>query len=515
MAAAEGSGTPVTDKIRLDLYRYVTAEHADDYIAIMRLFTSTMLADLSSAEVAERLAGHVDKLSLDDVETRCRQLEQWGNLVRSVRDAHVATVADYLRSRSRFQVSKLGGRVHRQVEDIVHAAEGAREVARELLGGMVGTLDHILSMLTANPLEVEALAAEVTTVFANQRLFTESVRDFYAYLHQVLSRYDLVGEEYAGFKTMLLQYVELISADVARHAPSLMRSLDRLMPRLDTLLEALETLPTVTNPDGTAAEHSPGRTRCEWEEFSNWYSGRTGRSGPQQLRDAAERALAQLLNNAKRMLASAGTGVSRRNDLLRLAGWFDGSSNDQAHRLFNAAFGTYSVRHLGLGPEETALRASAVTSWWNTEPVEVPLSLRERGDRAARGRTSRVPDPGLEREAVLAQSHQEAQRLRAAATELAAAGDLHDARLSPAARDLLLELLADLLSINQELSEPAETVESDLGIVLRAEPQSGITTVVHAPDGALTIEGLRLTVTAPAAAGDTGEQAVWNTGAGA
>jgi uncharacterized protein (TIGR02677 family) len=515
MAAADSGSAPMVDSTRLDLYRYVTAEHADDYIAIMGLFTATMLADLSAAEVAEHLTGHVDTLSLDDVEARCRQLEQWGNLVRSVRDARVATVADYLRSRSRFQVSKLGGQVHRQVEDIVHAAEGAREVARELLGGMVGTVEHILSMLTVNPLEVEALAAEVTTVFANQRLFTESVRDFYAYLHQVLSRYDLVGEEYAGFKTMLLQYVELISADVARHAPSLTRSLDRLTPHLDVLLEALATLPTVTNPDGTAAEHSPGRTRVEWEEFSNWYSGRTGRSGPQQLRDAAEQALAQLLNNAKRMLASAGTGVSRRNDLLRLAGWFDGSSNDEAHRLFNAAFGTYPVRHLGLGPHEAELRASAVTSWWNTEPVEVPLSLRERGDRAARGRTSRVPDPGLEREAVLAQSRQEAQRLRATAAELAAAGDLHGARLSPAARDLLLELLADLLSLNQDLSEPAETVESDLGIVLRADPQSGATTVVDAADGALTVEGLRLTVTALAAAGDMAAQAAWNTGAGA
>ncbi len=40
------------------------------------------------------------------------------------------------------------------------------------------------------------LAADVITVFFSQQLFTDSVRDFYAYLHQVLSRYDLVGEEY-------------------------------------------------------------------------------------------------------------------------------------------------------------------------------------------------------------------------------------------------------------------------------------------------------------------------------
>lgn len=41
-------------------------------------------------------------------------------------------------------------------------------------------------------------------VFSNQRLFTESVRDFYAYLAGTLSRYDLAGEEYAQFKELLL-----------------------------------------------------------------------------------------------------------------------------------------------------------------------------------------------------------------------------------------------------------------------------------------------------------------------
>lgn len=164
---------------RLDLYRYVTAENADDYLAIMRLFTSTLLADLSAAEVVAHLPDRDPALGLDDAEARCRQLEQWGNLVRSVRDARVASVADYLRSRSRFQVSKLGGRVHRQVDEVIQAADGVRDVARELLGGVIDTLDRIMRQLTGPvPTDADALAADPTTVFASQRLFTESVRDF-------------------------------------------------------------------------------------------------------------------------------------------------------------------------------------------------------------------------------------------------------------------------------------------------------------------------------------------------
>ena len=39
----------------------------------MRLFTSTLLADLSAAEVAEHLDG-------DAAESRCQRLVDWGNL---------------------------------------------------------------------------------------------------------------------------------------------------------------------------------------------------------------------------------------------------------------------------------------------------------------------------------------------------------------------------------------------------------------------------------------------------
>jgi uncharacterized protein (TIGR02677 family) len=496
VSATQSDDAPVADEARLDLYRYATAEkYAAEYLAIMRLFSSTILADLSAAEVAAQLATSGMVLSVDEVESRCRQLEIWGNLVRSVRDARVATVADYLRSRSRFQVSKLGGRVHRQVDEILRAAEGAREVARELLGGMVETLGRILTQVSAGPVDAEAVAADVTTAFASQRLFTESIRDFYAYLHNVLSRYDLVGEEYSGFKALLLEYVDLISADVARHAPAVTAALDRLAPHLGMLLDALAALPALTNPDGSEAERSPGRSRVDWEELADWYNGRAGRSGPQQLRNAAERALAQLLSNAKRMLAVAGTGVSRRADLLRLAGWFASADAEEAHRLFNTAFGNYPVRHLALGLDEANARASALTSWWDDDPVEVPMSLRERGDRAARGRTSRVPDPGLDREALLAEARAEAECAQASAAELVAVGALDGARLSPAARNLLLDRLADLLSSSQDLARPAESVDSDLGFTLRAEPLAGAATVVHSSDGTLTIEALRLVVT--------------------
>ncbi|MGY1603107.1 TIGR02677 family protein [Geodermatophilus sp. SYSU D00815] len=507
-------GTGPAELARLDLYRYATADDPvvrAQYLAIMRLFSETLLTDLAASEVAEQLTARGEPVTVEDVEARCERLEAWGNLIRSVRDSRVATVADYLRSRSRYQVSKLGGRVHRQVDELLRATTGVRDVARELLGGMVDTLDRIVDRITdasgAEP-DAEAIAADVTTVFASQQLFTDSVADFYAYLNQVLSRYDLAGEEYAGFKELLLTYVDLITADVARHAPAVMGKLAVLERHLDALLAVLDTLPTLTNPDGSPAERSPGRARSDWEEFAAWYTGHAGRSGPAQLRTAAEQALAQLLANAKRMLAAAGTGVSRRTDLLRLAGWFAEAGPEEAHRLFAAAFGAYPARHVVLGPEEITGRGAgeATTSWFDADPVPVPVSLRERGDRAARGRTSRVPDPSAERELLRAEAEADAARDRAAAAELVAAGRLGGAQLTPAARDLVLDRLGEMFAAGQDVTEALAWTDDDLGFVLRAEPTPGKATVIAAPDGELHVHGLTLTVVPFAASRGTGSE---------
>lgn len=480
----------------LELFRYLAAEERRDYIAIMTRFTSTLLADMSATAVTEQLSTAGYELDPDTVEARCRQLVRWGNLVPSLRDARVSTVADYLRARSRYQVSSLGGRVHRGALEIMAASDGAREVARELLGQIAGSLAEIPTLLAqpATPERSERLAGVVTTIFNNQRLFTASVTDFYAYLSGVLSRFDLAAEEYAEFKGLLLDYVDLITADVNRHAPLIAGALDRVIADLDAVLAILGSVQGLDLGADVMVERSSGRTRVEWEELRHWYAGGGGESGPAQLRAAAGQALGQLLANAKRMLDATTTGHSRRADLLRLAGWFDKSSDDAAHRLFAATFGVYPARNLLLGPDEPDPRVSPTTSWLEAAPIDVPVSLRERGDRVTRGRTSRVPDQTADRELIEAKAREEAQRHAAAAAELAGAGALDGRFLSPAARDLLLDELARLLTQQTgQCDDPDvnEVTNHDLGVTLYAVP--GGATEIDSSDGRLTVHGYTLT----------------------
>lgn len=54
-------------------FSYLTADVADEYLAIMRLFTATLLADLSATEVTAQLADRGLALDADTAESRCRQ----------------------------------------------------------------------------------------------------------------------------------------------------------------------------------------------------------------------------------------------------------------------------------------------------------------------------------------------------------------------------------------------------------------------------------------------------------
>jgi uncharacterized protein DUF2397 len=131
----------------------------------------------------------------------------------------------------------------------------------------------------------------------------------------------------------------------------------------------------------------------------------------------------------------------------------------------------------------------------------VPVSLRERGDRALRGKTSRVPDPTADRRRLIADARREAGQRRSAASELAITGALNGATVSPAARDLLLDLLGDLLT-----RDDAQTVDHDLGLRLTARP--GPDTVITSGDGTTTVYGHRLVIEGIAAWTTVDEEAV-------
>ncbi|TFD68184.1 DUF2397 domain-containing protein [Cryobacterium gelidum] len=472
------------DVSRLSLYAHLHTEQTDQHRRIMRLLSGDVLTrEMSAAEIASELEAGGFPITESEVESRCTQLKGWGNVIPSVRNYRVTTIAELQRTKSRYQASKLGARVATQSDDIVNATDGAKEVARELMGVIAEQLTRVVEGIAGGK-DPDVIAAAVTTTFNSHREFRDSLRDFTAYLSGILSRYDIVGDEYLALKTTLMRYIDILGSDVRQHAPRISALLVQLQPQIPEVLETLALWQTLTAKD---TELSQGRTESDWVWLGEWYAADGETSGPVAFRAATEQALGQLLVNAKRIVTDAGSGHSRRDDLLQLAKLFHVAEDEDAHRLFANSFGVYSWRHLLLGDDEN-VPPSANTSWWNAPNVDVPVTLRERGDRSARGRTATIRDAVLETQLAYQDAIVEMRRRKLAAAELIAAGTLDGVHLSSGAQ----ELLHTQLTLIDQATNTSENREA--GFRLSREPIAGVSTILF-EEGVLTVHGHRLTVT--------------------
>lgn len=496
------------DPLRLRLYGYLAAQEVDDYVAIMSWFTNSLLAEWSSQDLVDR---GLD-LPVETVEARCRYLADHGNLLISPREVRVTSIAEYQRQPARYAVSALGARLHREVQAFLAATGGAREVPRELLGLVADGLVALSEGPGSSPdtAEAEVVAGMVSTIFGQFYEFSASVTDFYTYIGSVLTRSDLDGDEWMGFKSLLLDYLESIVDSVRRHSPVIEATLTELEPALPALLDRLSsgdaafTRLEEANPGSESVERARGRTRRDWDQLADWFaSDRAHGSGASELRAAAGLAVGSLLGNLKRIIASSTRETSLRRHFLKLAGWFDSATPQDAHVLFTSAFGLYGARHLGVPLDDNVAEAvPAIASWWQSPVASVPVSIRERGDRNPRGHTVRAADYEEQKQRLLSARRAEAERRATGCAELVAVGEhLAEAHLSSAASSVLLELLGTAVSTMDSGMTTSSAALVDHPARLWVRPGDSDLTL-HGEDGDLIVHRLDVVVT-------SGTRPVW------
>ena len=495
------------DRVRLESLRYATVQEAAEYLAIMRTFTSEiagLLSDQSAAEVAARLRAQGMDLDPDTADARLSYLVEHGNLARSPRESEAHSVREYLQARSRYQLTQIGELVHRQVEELLGTVEQAREVSSEMLSGILTGLTRLGTYDEASLAGIapDRLASEIGTVFAQFERLVESTRDFYAYLSQVLVRFDLDRGEFQAFKTALLNYLQRFVDDIARHMPQLADVLIRLEPRVKELCARANAGERLLSLDGSTARRARGLDPADWDGLHAWFVGSGRReSDASGVRRLATDAMRALLVNLRRIASSADREQSRRGDLLKVARWFDRADDDTAHALWAAAFGLYSCRHLGMAAETDDEPVSPATSWWHGPVADVPITLRQYGNRTAKGRAGSRADFSAAKKARVAEREAAERERREALAELSRhPGPLGSVRLSDQARTALLDLYSRALTGHgRPLTADAEAAASAGGVRVAVRRAPGESTVIISPAGRMQLVGVSVAVTATAA----------------
>lgn len=491
-----------SERQTLAALRYAVNDESAAYLAIMRLFTSGMtgfLSDQSVDEVTERLARHGVELDRDTVDQRLSYLVEHGNLARSPRETEARSVREYLANRARYQLTARGELVQRQLEELLAHSDTAREVSSEMLPGILAGIEELGRLVPGGLERVDPrdVATRITTLFAQFEVLVSSTRQFYSYLTQVLTRFDLRRDEFVMFKGVLIDYLQRFVDEISRHMPQVaqrLRDLEPVVPELCARANAGERL---VGLDGVAARRATGLEPGDWESLHTWFVGSQGRRcDAENVRRLATDAMRSLLTNLRRIAAGAERQQSRYGDLVRLAGWFDAAGDEVAHELWATTFGLYSARHLSFVADPDGDPVPAASSWWTAPVAEVPVGLRVHGERKAGGRTGARVDYSAAKRARLAEREREQRRRIASLRELAShLGPVHDVRLSDAGRVALLDLYSQALARHGRPLTAGSLAWSEVRLdtmALRLELRAaqGAAVSIRSPAGTLTLRDL-------------------------
>jgi uncharacterized protein (TIGR02677 family) len=489
-------------------FAHVDAPLAGLYRRVMGVFVVNkrrFVVHLRPEDVAEALRQDGGAAVVQDqVESALKSLEEWGNLRADPDTSRVTTVEDFYRARFLYQLSREG-----------EAAERALELYERELGRrgelQAVALEDIRVRLRAladlperpDPAVVHNLLLELISrldsLAANAGAFMGS-------LQRTIDLQDIDEEAFLAYKDRLIAYLErFVSELVVKHfdiATTLRAIAPERVTRLLTIAAEREGADAAPGDEAAPIEQKLTDWRARWSGLWSWFVG--DRAHPCQadlLRTRARKAIPDLLATVSVLQERRAGRSDRSADFRALARWFAQTPTDEdAHRLWRAAFGLATARHLTAESGAVPADVPAATSWLDAPRVEVAARLRASGHYQRRGGPSKVVDRSAEREHLAAQvaaerGEAEEARRRLATGRPTRLSDL--GKLDRAEFPLFLQLLGEALAGGPPDADGEiriRTADGSLEITL--VPAGGVAEIVtedgvlRGPDHEITIVDL-------------------------
>jgi len=483
-----------------DLFRFSTTERRELNIALMAAFDRAATLDpaLNIDRVREALTTTGWDLPLDDdvLQRSLDALVEWGLLdVTQDHAAQYATPEEFERKNLQWSLTRrgeaaIGGLLH--ALDTLRHAIGLQPAVLDAIGDALADLAELLQATESAQADAR-LHVLLAQVEGHLSSLIASVRQFNNHL-QRLMRDDAVDDlVFSDVKRRTIAYLEEYVAGVERPQRRLRTAVERLdVLGVATLFErALGGANLAPVGDDDPGPSWIAERRRRWESLQAWFAPTdTTTARIDGLLGIARTAIVELLRVLERRWDRRRRSASIAHDFRRLAEWFaTAPGDDEAHRLFGAAFGMWPARHAHLPPvdgEEVATSAS----WLSTAPVEVAPALRTTGTLTNRGRVRPVRDPSITRsarlreQAVALAAHHDLQR--SLTTTGAARLSTFDGLDSVAFAELLSLLSAALCApIDTGLARRTLSTDGQVELVLR-DPGDGRTATVHTDHGVFT-----------------------------
>jgi uncharacterized protein (TIGR02677 family) len=485
-----------------ELYRQV--------MGVFRVSKQRFVVHLRPEDVTEALRGNgVAPAVQDDVQEALARLAEWGNLRATPDTSRVTTVEDFYRTRYLYQLSREGEAAERALE--VYEQEIARR--GELQAVALEDIRLRLRALAGLPADPDPAVVHSLLLELSGRLdsLAANATAFMSGLQRTIDLQDIDEDAFLSYKDRLLSYLERFVSELVIKSSDIASLLRSITPeRAVSLLymaaqrEAGDVAPAEADGEWDAAagtEPAAAKLRdweSRWSGIWSWFCG--DRAHPSQsslLRQRARKAIPDLLATISVLQERRAGRSDRSADFRTLARWFaQAPSEDDAHRLWRAAFGLSPSRHFSGEPPEGA---GIGGSWLDAPSQVISARLRSTGHYERRGAPARVKDRSAERsrlaEQVAAERGQaEAARRRLATGQPARLSVL--GKLDPDEFRLFLRILGDALSAGPAGPDgvvTTRTTDGTLEIVLRPLTDGTVAEIVttegvlRGPDHEITI----------------------------
>lgn len=500
----------------LDAFRYLTADKAPLYRAIMRIFTTAkarFTLHLRPAEVARSLAEAGQAAGEEEVEGALKQLRSWGNLESHQDTSAVATIAEFYRARYLYELTARGESAEHAVAVYEDSLERKGELQLTALADVRVHLKELLGLARTDAPDVGKVHRTLRALFERFEELVRRAQSFVGSLQRTIDLHGIEVEAFLAYKETLIDYLErfvgelvLAKAEVA----ATLRALDE--GGVAGLLDLAAAREVADALEPTEADRAAAATfwRERWDGLRAWFLPRGGEGAQADaLLGRARAAIPALLAAAAGINDRRSSRSDRAADLRQLARWFAETDTDaQAHRLWRAAFALAPARHLRVTPETLdawdQAGLSARTRWRDAPPVRLAPRLRRTGRTKRRGPPQGVIDRSAAKAQLAAAEAAEAEQLELARRRLARGervrlSDL--AELDPRELSLLLDLLGQALARKRSRDDVVETTSSDGALEVVLEPTGdGAEAVIRTSEGDLRGPDHYLTVRDPLAA---------------
>ena len=352
-------------RVPADLFRFTTTEHAELHTATLRAFgvaNTRLETALTLEDVHQRLREvGADQVTDDELTSALTSLRQWGLIDLT---------------QHRYGLTRLGEAAFAGIQHALATLTGSGALQTAVLDAIAERLD-----------ELEEPADDRRTFTALMELegHLDALRTNTTRFNSELQR--LLRDEQADLATF---------QDVKRTTITYLRDfisdLDARKQRIRTAVGRIDAKDLHERARGGAGLYQDDQwleqRAARWDSLRTWFHDSPARVD--ELQDVARKAIVSLLRVLDRISEQRRRPANTAADFRALARWFARTeTEDEAHELFNAAFGLWPARHAHLAHADGELIPSA-EPWHNTPPVPVSPQLRRTGKQEHIGSTGKI-----------------------------------------------------------------------------------------------------------------------------